>query len=327
MTPPAVFLAVLRVRVGVPAVVPLPHRQRGDLARAHARALARRRASLGLLTSAYFLAFAAMQIPAGMLLDRYGPRRVEPVLLLIAGGRRAAFAFAGGAAALLVARALIGLGVAVCLMAPLKAIATWYPAERQASLAGWIMVAGRRRRAGGDRAARIRAALRELADDLRRPRRRDDRGRGLDLVSVPDTPKPGDGAGLRRAVGRRAAVFGEPALLVDRAARRLRHGVVHGGAGAVVGAVADGGRGRLARGRRAATCCDGRGDPRRLRVPRDVRDAARAARHPRAAPVRRRLRAATRSRSRAIVLRVPGSCCGGRSTVWAPPSTCSRSPC
>jgi len=36
--------------------------------------------SLGLLTSAYFVAFAAMQIPAGMLLDRYGPRRVEPVL-------------------------------------------------------------------------------------------------------------------------------------------------------------------------------------------------------------------------------------------------------
>src|ERR1700740_3041246 len=37
--------------------------------------------SLGLLTSAYFIAFAAMQLPAGMLLDRYGPRRVEPILL------------------------------------------------------------------------------------------------------------------------------------------------------------------------------------------------------------------------------------------------------
>ena len=41
--------------------------------------------SLGLLTSAYFVAFAAMQIPAGMLLDRYGPRRVEPVLLALGG--------------------------------------------------------------------------------------------------------------------------------------------------------------------------------------------------------------------------------------------------
>jgi predicted MFS family arabinose efflux permease len=98
--------------------------------------------SLGLLTSAYFVAFAAMQIPAGMLLDRYGPRRVEPVLLLLAGAGALAFAFADGTPALLVARALIGLGVAVCLMAPLKAIAAWYPVERQASLAGWVMVAG-----------------------------------------------------------------------------------------------------------------------------------------------------------------------------------------
>ena len=41
-----------------------------------ARDLSLNPASLGLLTSAYFLAFAAMQIPVGILLDRYGPRRV-----------------------------------------------------------------------------------------------------------------------------------------------------------------------------------------------------------------------------------------------------------
>ena len=98
--------------------------------------------SLGLLTSAYFVAFAAMQIPAGMLLDRYGPRRVEPVLLALGGAGTLAFALADGVTGLLVARALIGLGVAVCLMAPLKAISAWYPPEKQASLAGWIMVAG-----------------------------------------------------------------------------------------------------------------------------------------------------------------------------------------
>ena len=98
--------------------------------------------SLGLLTSAYFVAFAAMQLPAGMLLDRFGPRRVEPVLLVIAGSGALAFAASNDLAGLASARALIGAGVAVCLMAPLKGIATWYPAERQASLAGWMMVAG-----------------------------------------------------------------------------------------------------------------------------------------------------------------------------------------
>ena len=98
--------------------------------------------SLGLLTSAYFVAFAAMQLPAGILLDRFGPRRVEPVLLTIAGCGALAFAASEHLSGLVVARALIGLGVSVCLMAPLKGIASWYPPERQASLSGWMMVAG-----------------------------------------------------------------------------------------------------------------------------------------------------------------------------------------
>ena len=34
-------------------------------------------ADLGLLTSCYFLAFASFQLPLGVLLDRYGPRRVQ----------------------------------------------------------------------------------------------------------------------------------------------------------------------------------------------------------------------------------------------------------
>ena len=41
-------------------------------------------ADLGLLTSFYFLGFACAQLPAGILLDRYGPRRTEAALLLLA---------------------------------------------------------------------------------------------------------------------------------------------------------------------------------------------------------------------------------------------------
>jgi len=44
-------------------------------------------ADLGLLTSAYFISFAAFQLPLGVLLDRYGPRRVEAALLLFAARR------------------------------------------------------------------------------------------------------------------------------------------------------------------------------------------------------------------------------------------------
>jgi len=98
--------------------------------------------TLGLLTSAYFVAFAAVQLPAGVLLDRFGPRRVEPVLLAVGGTGALSFACAESTTGLAVARALIGAGVAVCLMAPLKAISAWVPRERQASVAGWVMTAG-----------------------------------------------------------------------------------------------------------------------------------------------------------------------------------------
>jgi sugar phosphate permease len=49
-------------------------------------------ADLGLLTSAYLLAFGAVQLPLGLALDRYGARRVEASLLLIAAAGCALFA-------------------------------------------------------------------------------------------------------------------------------------------------------------------------------------------------------------------------------------------
>lgn len=88
------------------------------------------RADLGLLTGIYFISFAAVQIPLGMMLDRYGPRRIQAGLLLIAALGSVAFAMGDGFWALIVGRALIGVGVSACLMAALKATALWFPEER-----------------------------------------------------------------------------------------------------------------------------------------------------------------------------------------------------
>src|SRR6186997_3268977 len=74
-------------------------------------------ADLGLLTSAYFLVFAAVVLPCGVLLDRYGPRLIDSALLLVAAAGSLLFAVADSMVMLLVGRALIGLGVAVGLMA------------------------------------------------------------------------------------------------------------------------------------------------------------------------------------------------------------------
>lgn len=97
---------------------------------------------LGLLTSAYFLTFGLAQIPLGIALDRYGPRRINAVLLLVAALGAVVFALGEDMLELSVGRGLIGLGVSACLMAGLKAFSMWFPPERQSSMTGFIMASG-----------------------------------------------------------------------------------------------------------------------------------------------------------------------------------------
>ena len=99
-------------------------------------------ADLGLLTSAYLVAFGAFQLPLGILLDRFGPRRVESLLLLVTAIGAALFALGKNLPQLVLARALIGLGVSACLMASFKAFSQWFPIERRAALNSAIMAAG-----------------------------------------------------------------------------------------------------------------------------------------------------------------------------------------
>ena len=87
-------------------------------------------ADLGLLTSIYLIAFAIAQLPVGLALDRYGPRRINALLMLVAAAGAAIFAVAHSFPLLLLARALIGLGMAACLMAAIKANALWFPGDR-----------------------------------------------------------------------------------------------------------------------------------------------------------------------------------------------------
>ncbi len=97
---------------------------------------------LGMLTGAYLLAFAAMQMPVGVFLDRYGPRRVTAGLLVLAAAGVGTFALADGLTSLTLGRALIGAGVSACLMGSMKAYTLWFPLERLATLNGWTLAAG-----------------------------------------------------------------------------------------------------------------------------------------------------------------------------------------
>ena len=97
---------------------------------------------LGLLTSAYFLAFALFQLPLGVLLDRFGPRRVNAGLLVVAACGALVFGASETLAGLIAGRALIGLGVSGCLMASMKAFTLWFSMSRFATLSGWLLAAG-----------------------------------------------------------------------------------------------------------------------------------------------------------------------------------------
>jgi predicted MFS family arabinose efflux permease len=99
-------------------------------------------AELGLMTSLFFLAFAAAQIPLGPALDRFGARFVTPGLMLAAALGSLLFAAADGFALLAVGRALMGLGMSGVLMGSLKAFSGWFPPRQFATVSGLFLGVG-----------------------------------------------------------------------------------------------------------------------------------------------------------------------------------------
>ena len=97
---------------------------------------------LGFLTAAYLLAFALFQLPLGILLDRFGPRRVQAVLLAIAAAGALMFSIGHDTQTLTLARAMIGLGFCGGLMSSFKAVVVWVPEPRRALASACVMSSG-----------------------------------------------------------------------------------------------------------------------------------------------------------------------------------------
>jgi predicted MFS family arabinose efflux permease len=97
---------------------------------------------LGLLGGAYFLGFALMQLPLGSALDRWGAKRVLMAFLVLALTGCVGFAAARSLDQLLMARFLIGVGVAACLMAPLTCYRHLFSASGQLRANSWMLMTG-----------------------------------------------------------------------------------------------------------------------------------------------------------------------------------------
>ena len=97
---------------------------------------------MGIVTGTFFLTFAAAQLPAGILLDRFGPRRTIPGFFVVAVVGSVVFATAEGVTDLALGRGLIGVGCAAGLMGALVAIARWFPANRFAAMSSLLYTLG-----------------------------------------------------------------------------------------------------------------------------------------------------------------------------------------
>lgn len=111
----------------------------GVIANDLARELALSATQTGLLSSAFFFSFAAVQIPVGIAMDRYGPKRTMLATAVLAVAGTALFALAPSAPVLIAARALMGLGCSTFFMAPLVIYARRFPPQRFAGLASLQM--------------------------------------------------------------------------------------------------------------------------------------------------------------------------------------------
>lgn len=93
-------------------------------------------AQLGTLHAAFFIIYAIVQIPTGVLADRYGPRYVGAVGAVVLSLGAIGFTASGGYLSAFLSRALIGLGSGVIFISILRFCANWYRTDEFATMTG-----------------------------------------------------------------------------------------------------------------------------------------------------------------------------------------------
>jgi sugar phosphate permease len=99
-------------------------------------------ALLGLLGSAYFYPYAAMQLPAGLLSDSWGPRRSITLFFAVALVGSLVLGCAPSVFWAIVGRALVGLGVSMLFVPTMKVLAEWFRIREFATMTGILMAMG-----------------------------------------------------------------------------------------------------------------------------------------------------------------------------------------
>ena len=90
----------------------------------------------GIISAFYFYAYAPMQLPAGVLFDRYGPRKLMTAALLFCALGSFFFASTESVVTASIGRFLIGVGSAFSFIGVLVLVSRWFPPQYFAILAG-----------------------------------------------------------------------------------------------------------------------------------------------------------------------------------------------
>ncbi len=99
-------------------------------------------ATFGLISSCYFYSYALLQIPIGLTVDRFGPRRPLAMAAIVAGTGCLLFSLSDSPVTASITRMLVGAGAAFSFVSCLKLAANWFPANRFATLVGLTNIIG-----------------------------------------------------------------------------------------------------------------------------------------------------------------------------------------
>lgn len=99
-------------------------------------------AAAGTIQTAYFWTYATMQVPVGVIADRWGARRVMLVCMALLTLGAAAFSLSAGFGSSVVARMIVGLGACAVWVPAMRLVSEWFPPAERARATGMISAGG-----------------------------------------------------------------------------------------------------------------------------------------------------------------------------------------
>ena len=106
--------------------------------------------TLGLLSGIYFYSYTPMQIPGGVLMDRFGPHRLLTLATTVCALGTLAFGMTDSFFTACIARLMIGFGSAFAAVGTFKLAANWFPPQRFAFMTGLTVTIGMLGAIGGE---------------------------------------------------------------------------------------------------------------------------------------------------------------------------------